>query len=159
MTAIRYVLRLKKGGCLFGGLPCSAHVWIASGTTGKKHSCPRGDMTVPATQKGNCLASRFCLLALIAVARQSYWGGEQPGSSVAILLEYVEWLMNCNRCMVGFSPGSTVRLTLDCTHVMQIFIRSHMAFFLEPFSYPRATWHPSRRPHCQVGWGSSELGP
>ena len=76
LTAIRYVLRLKKGGCLFGGLPCSAHVWIASGTTGKNRSCPRGDMTVPATQKGNCLASHFCLLALIAVARQSYWGGE-----------------------------------------------------------------------------------
>lgn len=120
------------GGCL--AVPMYG---LLQGLLEKKHSCPRGDMTVPATQKGNCIASRFCLLALIAVARQSYWGGEQPGSSVAILLEYVEWLMNCNRCMVGFSPGSTVRLTLDCTHVMQILIRYHLLHFSwNPFHIP-----------------------
>ncbi|CAL1141668.1 unnamed protein product [Cladocopium goreaui] len=109
MTAVRYVLRLRRGGCLWGGLPCSAHVWIASGTTGKSPSFPRGDMSVPCTRKGNCLAARFCLLALLAIARQVYWGGEQPGTSVAILLDYVEWVMNCNRSMIGFLPSTTVR--------------------------------------------------
>jgi len=71
MTAVRYVLRLRRGGCLWGGLPCSAHVWIASGTTGKSPSFPRGDMSVPCTRKGNCLAAPFAYLPCLPLRDKS----------------------------------------------------------------------------------------
>ena len=156
MTAVRCVLRLRRGGCLWGGLPCSAHVWIASGTTGKSPSFPRGDMSVPCTRKGNCLAARFCLLALLAIARQVYWGGEQPGTSVAILLDYVEWVMNCNRSMIGFLPSTTVRLILVGKKALHI-KRNPATVSDHELEVSPSNPHLVSRLCSWVGWGSLDI--
>ena len=109
LIALQYVLRIRAGGLCHGGLPCSHHIWISSGTTGKSRACPLGDMSVACTQLGNCIATRWGVLNLLCVARRVFWGGEQPGSSVAPYMPVIEWCLNVNRCMSGFTPGSLVR--------------------------------------------------
>lgn len=109
LIALQYVLRVRAGGLCHGGLPCSHHIWISSGTTGKSRACPLGDTSVACTQLGNCIATRWGALNLLCVARRVFWGGEQPGSSVAPYMPVIEWCLNVNRCMSGFTPGSLVR--------------------------------------------------
>lgn len=99
-------------GC-FAGLPCSAHIWIARGTTLKTLQNPRGDMGQACVRKGNMLACRWALAILVCVAREVYWGYEQPASSVAPFLPYLEWCFNLNASMHGFQPAAMVKLTLS----------------------------------------------
>lgn len=115
MTAAQYTLRLKRGGCLFGGVPCSAHVWISSGSTKKSKANPRGDVSFPPTKQGNLLCTRFVLLTMICLCREVFWGGEQPATSVLIYMKVMEWIMHANRIMIGFWPAQLVRLRLDWT--------------------------------------------
>ena len=117
LVAIQYILRCKIGALLFSGLPCSAHVWMSSGTTKKTRQNPRGDINEPSTAAGNCLAARFGLVVLLAICRQVFWLCEQPSSSVAPYLPYLDWVMNINRVMSGLPAGSVVRLLLDCSMV------------------------------------------
>ena len=108
------VLRCREGALCFMGLPCSAHVFMSMGTTGKNRANPRGDMTVATTKMGNLLAARTALLICVCLARKVFWGIEQPASSVAPYLQYLDWVININRAMSGFSPGNIVKLRLVC---------------------------------------------
>ena len=88
-------------------------MWISSGSTKKTRQNPRGDVAFEPTRVGNLLSSRFALLVLISIVREVYWGGEQPGTSVLVYMRVIEWIMHCNRAMIGFLPSSIVRLHLD----------------------------------------------
>ena len=43
LVALQYVFRLRAGALLMCGLPCSLHVWLSRGTSGKSRENPRGD--------------------------------------------------------------------------------------------------------------------
>lgn len=81
LVALLYVLRLEAAGLLWGGVPCSSYVWIARGHTERSRTNIMGN-NHPAVLLGNCMTSRFCLLILIALARNVHWAIEQPGSSL-----------------------------------------------------------------------------
>lgn len=105
-------MRCKVGSLAFMGLPCSAHVFMSSGTTRKSRSNPRGDMTTSCGRHGNLLASRTAILVLVCVARRVWWGVEQPATSVAPFLHYMDWAININRCMTGMPAGHIYKLHL-----------------------------------------------
>ena len=88
-----------------GGLPCSGQIWISSGSTGKSREDPRGDITQPCTQLANKLACRFALVALLCLVRQVWWLAEQPGSSVARHLPYLELALAPAMNTLGFAQG------------------------------------------------------
>lgn len=106
------VMRCKVGSLAFMGLPCSAHVFMSSGTTLKTRSNPRGDMTTSCARLGNLLACRTAILILVCIARRVWWGAEQPATSVAPYLHYMDWAININRCMTGFPAGHLHKLRL-----------------------------------------------
>lgn len=110
MLCLQNVLRCRIGALTFMGLPCSSHVFMSMGTTRKTREAPRGDMSVSCTRLGNLLAARTAILICVCVARQVYWGIEQPASSVAPYLRYLDWVLNINRTMSGMNPGTIVKL-------------------------------------------------
>ena len=114
--ALQYVLRLRAGALLMCGLPCSLHVWLSRGTSGKSRENPRGDCdgftaSMKKTMEANMIACRFALIALVCLVRQVWWVTEQPSSSVAHYLEYLELALEPARCMGGFAQGMLQRLS------------------------------------------------
>ena len=112
LVALQYTMRIMKGGLLFAGLPCSSHVWISRGTSKRSRADPRGDLTVDMTRFGNMFASRFGLICLICIVRSVFWACEQPNTSLAMYLHYLEHVLNANRIMLGFAVGQCQRLFL-----------------------------------------------
>ena len=110
--AYQYLLRVQRGGLFFSGLPCSSHVWISRGTSGRSSENPKGNDS-PMTRKGNLLTCRYALMVLVAVARAVWWLCEQPVSSLATKLPYLDWVMNLNMVHRGLDAGRLVRLHLS----------------------------------------------
>lgn len=106
------VMRLRQGGLLWGGVPCSSFVWISRGTSRRSQATapPKpcqcmpgtpfvstcesatilqflqanvlGDNSVEFVRLGNLCVVRFCLLVLLACSRNCIWAVEQPSSSM-----------------------------------------------------------------------------
>lgn len=114
LVALQYTMRLKPGALLMCGLPCSLHVWISRGTSGKSRQNPRGNCegstAHTCTQKANLIACRFALVALLCMVRCVWWLTEQPSSSVAHWLPYIELALQPARCMLGFTGGLWQRM-------------------------------------------------
>ena len=106
VSALKQVLRLKKGGMWWAGVPCSLLVFISMGTSGR-HLRPMGFEDQPKVANSNLLLSRTALLALV-VCRAVFWAVEQPGSSVLPRTPYFEHLMQLGEVLK--SPTFFVRL-------------------------------------------------
>lgn len=93
------------------------HVWVSRGTTGKTRSNPRGvqqggSYRHECVRLGNLLAARFALCVLVCLARQVYWVTEQPVSSLAQYLPYLEMVLYPAKLMIGFASGLFQKLYL-----------------------------------------------
>lgn len=118
LVACQYLLRVQVGGLMFGGLPCSMHVWMSRGTSKKSRSNPRGVLknggyAAECVRLANLIAARYALLALICLARAVYWITEQPASSVAHHLPYIKFALYPARLMTGFAGAIFQRLCFD----------------------------------------------
>ena len=117
LVACQYVLRLKPNAVLWGGLPCSLHVWIPRGTSGKSRDNPRGifngKFKHECVRIANLLAARYSMLVLVCLVRQVMWVTEQPASSVAPFLPYLEVALYTARQMLGFPAGLLQKLRLS----------------------------------------------
>ena len=59
--AIQMVLRIKEGGLIHGGPPCSSYVWLNRGTSKRSTACPEGDSSEPSVRISNMnLICVFC---------------------------------------------------------------------------------------------------
>ncbi|CAL1170066.1 unnamed protein product [Cladocopium goreaui] len=109
LVACQYVLRVKANGLLWGGLPCSLHVWISRGTSGKSRDNPRGICNGvfkhDCVRIANLVAARYAMVVLVCLVRQVMWVTEQPASSVAPFLPYLEVALYTARQMLGFPAG------------------------------------------------------
>ena len=126
-------MRCVPGSLIFAGVPCSSHIWISRGSTGKSRTEPLGDeflgwvytctnaaymhaykypRSVPAVKLGNKIAARWGLGALIGIIRQCIWAAEQPSSSVLPFMVFAQRLLNINLAGFGYPPGQLVRLHL-----------------------------------------------
>ena len=105
LVACQYLLRMAPGSLLYSGLPCSLHVWMSRGTSGKSRDNPRGNVSQNAVRIANLIASRFAMLLLVCCVRQIWHLTEQPASSVAKYLPYLELALHPDRMMLGFQPG------------------------------------------------------
>jgi hypothetical protein len=82
LHAVGLVLRLKVGGLLWGGVPCSSWVWVNRATSRRTQNCPLGNPKEPSVRRANLLVVRWTLLVLLAVSRGCLWLCEQPMSSL-----------------------------------------------------------------------------
>lgn len=113
LVCLQYILRMKPGSLLFAGVPCSGHVWISQGSTGKSKNNPRGNMSKQCTRDANKIACRFSLAAILAAVRQVLWLVEQPGSSVLPYLPYITYLLRLDTVSSSFMMGRIQRLCPD----------------------------------------------
>lgn len=93
--AVLCVLRIRKGGLLWSGCPCSSFVWLARGTSGRSAETPYGNPDAPSAVLGNALFERSLLLAILAIARGVHIATEQPGSSLMTLYPGLLRLQQC----------------------------------------------------------------
>lgn len=112
LVAVQYVLRIAKGGLFWSGLPCSMHIWMSTGTSKKTRANPQGSSVYQCVADANKMAARFGLLVLLAMVRGVYWCTEQPSSSFALFLPYLEAALNPNLYMLGFPAGLIQKLPL-----------------------------------------------
>lgn len=85
LKAVLLTMRLKVGGLLFSGTPCSTWVFVSRGSTGRSRAQPLGRVGVDCVATANVLTARVALLFAIACCRGAVWVNEQPSSS---LMEY-----------------------------------------------------------------------
>ena len=109
---VQSILRVKPLGLVGAGVPCSPHVWVSSGTSGKTKANPRGNGGYLATL-GNMVVARVAVCLLIACVRKVYWYIEQPGSSVMPYLHEVLHLLAAP-AELGLASAQKVRLRLAC---------------------------------------------
>ncbi|CAE7720392.1 unnamed protein product, partial [Symbiodinium sp. CCMP2456] len=91
--AMSLVLRLKAGGLLFAGLPCNSFAFMSAGSHQRTPDNPMG-ANHPFVITGNLLASRSCLLFLVALIRSTCWALENPARSRVPLFPYMEKMMS-----------------------------------------------------------------
>ena len=136
LVALQYVLRMVPGSLLYSGLPCSLHVWIARGTSLKTRVNPRGNLLQSSVREANLIACRFSMVVLVCLVRQIWHLTEQPGSSVARHLPYLESALHPDRTMVGFQPAL-------CQYLYRVFIQD-----VCQFAVPSATkFHFGEKEH------------
>lgn len=115
---------MKVGSLLWSGLPGSLHIWISRGTSGKSRSNPRGEINGcfmhDCVRIANCIACRFGLIAILCLVRQIWWDTEQPASSVAQWLPYLEVALHPARTILGFQSSMFQKLQLGCTMSMSM---------------------------------------
>ena len=122
-VATQQLMRVKRAGLLFSGLPCSSFIWLNRGTTHRSADNPDGSPYVPTACFGNLLAARFALLALTGIIRGVWWVCEQPSSSLAVRLRVMQWLLRVNSIHLFFQPGSIKRLWLACMKMNLQFLK------------------------------------
>lgn len=82
LKAVQLTLRLRIGGLLWSGTPCSTWIFLARGSTGRSQGNPLGRTEVKCVSDANIVVARVSLLIMLAVARGASWAVEQPSSSL-----------------------------------------------------------------------------
>ena len=80
-TALRYVLRLKVGGLMPSGPPCSMFVFMSSSLHRRSLRNPEGDTRTNRVKTANIIVYNFLVLACVATMRRVYTVIEQPSST------------------------------------------------------------------------------
>ena len=114
MIAIQKVLRVRRGGLLWLGVPCSTFCWMAKSSHQRSSNCPLGRDS-EAVRLGNLLSCRAVLLLLIAAARGVYWFVEQPALSALEYFPYLDFAMRLKTLNCKFMDSCKVRWFLACT--------------------------------------------
>ena len=91
--AIGDVLRLKRSGLLFAGLPCGSFIYLSQGTH-RRHSTRWGQEQYKFVADGNVLGSRFAFLAALGTVRQAVWAIENPLRTHLFWLPPLHWLLH-----------------------------------------------------------------
>ena len=80
--AVRLILRLRHGGLVWSGTPCSSWTFMNRGTSRRSAARPLGDEGQPTVTMANVIVARVTLLLMLAIARGASWSVEQPMSSL-----------------------------------------------------------------------------
>jgi len=97
MKGVELVLRLVPLALLYGGVPCESYGFMSSGTHQRAACQPWGHTPYPFVWRGNVMATRFVLLAVLAIVRNCVWMAEQPDRSYLIHLPPMQLLFH--RCL------------------------------------------------------------
>ena len=96
--AIQMVLRIKEGGLIHGGPPCSSYVWLNRGTSKRSTACPEGDSSEPSVRISN-----MNLICVFCGWTWYWWKKKQTCSHLLISLlcvihQWSSWYVTCIWC-------------------------------------------------------------
>ena len=123
VAAIQKVLRIRPGGLLWLGVPCSSFCWMAKATHQRSIQSPLGREDLASVELGNLLSCRAILLVMIAICRGVYWFIEQPALSALEFFPYLQYAMQLKTLNCALADCNTVRWLLVCivmAHVLRI---------------------------------------
>ena len=80
LLALQYALRVKKMGLLFLGVPCGSFAWVSSSKHRRSEHAPFGDTSQSFVVRGNKICARSVLVALLALARGTFFFRREPRS-------------------------------------------------------------------------------
>lgn len=112
LLAVQKVLRIRKGGLLWLGVPCSGFCWMAKSRHGRCPETPLGNEEYESVQKSNLIATRSVLLLLLAAARGVFWFVEQPSLSTLEHFPYLVYAMRLKTLNCQLLESNTVRWLL-----------------------------------------------
>ena len=118
LLAIQKVLRVRRGGLLWLGVPCSSFCWMAKSRHQRSIDCPLGRQDSESVRLGNLLCCRAVLLLLIAASRGVYWLLEQPALSALEFFPYLDYARRLKILNCRFMDSGMVRWLLACTGIM-----------------------------------------
>ena len=81
LRALWLLLRVRRGGLFWSGIQCSSWIFFTSSQTRRCKHNPEGDRDNPMVQESMLTLAHYCILLLVAYARNVYWVVEQPGDS------------------------------------------------------------------------------
>lgn len=122
MVAIQKVLRIRRGGLLWLGVPCASFCWMASSTHQRTQANPLGKQDFESVRVGNLLCARAILLLLLAISRRVYWFLEQPSLSALQMFPYLQYAMRLKTLNCEFMDNKMVRWLLSLHINVTIFI-------------------------------------
>ena len=88
------VLRLLPLALLYGGVPCESFSFMSSATHQRAAVQPWGHLPFSFVWRGNVLATRFVLLAILGIVRNCIWMAEQPDRSHLVHLPPMQVLLH-----------------------------------------------------------------
>lgn len=88
LRCILLVLRVREGGLVVGGPPCSSFVFINTGTSRRSRKKVLGRETLQYVADANAITCRWVLLGMIAASRAVRFLTEQPSSSLMLHFPY-----------------------------------------------------------------------
>ena len=114
LVAAAGTLRLQEFGLLFAGVPCSSYIFISSSLHQRSPALPWGIENYQFVWEGNRLASRFLLLAAVAIVRLVKWGIENPKSTLIHVLPPMRFFMAKPFLGCQLVTWSRTKLGVDC---------------------------------------------
>ena len=115
--ALELLNRVRPGGLVLGGPPCSSYVWMNRSTSGRSTRRPLGYEYLQYIRQANLVAARVMLLLAFAACRGVMWLIEQPGSSLLSHIPRFRQLKRAQRVFYTkthlgmFEGGSTAKAT------------------------------------------------
>ena len=94
VKCLSLVLRIVKHGLLYGGVPCASFIFMSLATHQRSATNPLGRQDLPFVAEGNTLLARYCLMAIVAIARGVAWLIENPGRTLVHLHPCVAHLLH-----------------------------------------------------------------
>ena len=112
LLAIQRVLRIRRGGLLWLGVPCGSFCWMAKATHQRSSENPLGRQDLASVELGNLLSCRAILLVMIAISRGVFWFIEQPSLSALEFFPYLEYAKHLKTLNCAFADCNRVRWLL-----------------------------------------------
>ena len=92
LRCLNLCMRLVPFGLWYGAIPCCSFIFLSMATHQRTSENPWG-APQEFVYTSNCIASRYCLLALIAIIRGCVWCIENPLRTYVDLLPPVQLLL------------------------------------------------------------------
>ena len=87
--AVLFTLQLIEGAILWGGVPCNSFGFMSSSVHCRTATQPMGDVRSNWVKMSNAIATRFALLAALAMSRRVAWCVENPARSMLVHYPYL----------------------------------------------------------------------
>lgn len=91
--ALQSTLRIRKGGLLFLGVPCSSFTWVSASRHKRKFENPHGDLGQSFVVAGNKICTRAVLLVMVMLVRAGFYFIENPMRSAIVHYPYIRYLL------------------------------------------------------------------
>ena len=117
LLGLQQVLRVRRKGLVWLGLPCGSFGFISSSLHKRCQEVPMGDTTRCFVRTGNLLSSRGIMLAILGMVRGTFYFVEHPGQTMLGAFPYMRFMLALEQMNCRMMRGLTTRWFSACKYV------------------------------------------